>query len=430
MGSSNDSMNEQFKVAAKYFDCTPDSPVQLAASGYSSPAESVESRLEVSLLLLEDPRGALCVLVSVDFLYPGRRIRQAVEEAFRGIPPSQIVVMASHTHRAPVVDDARPAHGRYERKYTEDLLVKLRQAGLELLQAPRIPVQIRTKVYEANHSVNRRKRKWLRVSKRPKLNQIVMAPNYLGSRDETVTTMDLVDENKKTIAVVWNYACHPVAYGSNAVSSHYPGLIREAIRGQYADSSVPVLFGQGFSGDVRPSASVSARGFRALARTVLTGATFSDMTGEVYRRWAEGLAFPCLRKVSESPAYKPAGELTARRLTAPSSDFVRNPKRHSEVSFQLVEFGGITLIAVSAELVTDYAVFLRRRLPGRHLMLIGCTDDTLGYFPTSRMIEEGGYEASGHCKNFEYDGLQPDLEKKLITKFEELIAELDQPAPA
>ena len=52
--------------------------------------------------------------------------------------------------------------------------------------------------------------------------------------------------------MLWNFACHPVMYHSPMnVSAHFPGDVRKELREILSD--IPVVFLQGFSGDIRPN---------------------------------------------------------------------------------------------------------------------------------------------------------------------------------
>ena len=55
----------------------------------------------------------------------------------------------------------------------------------------------------------------------------------------------------------------------------------------------------------------------------------------------------------------------------------------------------LTLVALSGEVVVDYAIRLQRELggEGRALWVAAYANDVLGYIPSVRVLKEGGYEA-------------------------------------
>jgi neutral ceramidase len=65
-------------------------------------------------------------------------------------------------------------------------------------------------------------------------------------------------------------------------------------------------------------------------------------------------------------------------------------------SVQAFAFGDrLTLLALSGEVVVDYALRLQRELggEGRPLWVAAYANDVLGYIPSVRVLKEGGYEA-------------------------------------
>jgi neutral ceramidase len=55
----------------------------------------------------------------------------------------------------------------------------------------------------------------------------------------------------------------------------------------------------------------------------------------------------------------------------------------------------LTLVALSGEVVVDYAIRLQKELggEGRALWVAAYANDVLGYIPSVRVLREGGYEA-------------------------------------
>ncbi len=55
----------------------------------------------------------------------------------------------------------------------------------------------------------------------------------------------------------------------------------------------------------------------------------------------------------------------------------------------------LTLVALSGEVVVDYAIRLQKELggEGRTLWVAAYANDVVGYIPSVRVLKEGGYEA-------------------------------------
>ena len=70
------------------------------------------------------------------------------------------------------------------------------------------------------------------------------------------------------------------------------------------------------------------------------------------------------------------------------------PVRQTPYPVQAVRFGrDLTLLALGGEPVVDYALRLKRELPGENLIVAGYCHDVMCYIPSRRVLLEGGYEA-------------------------------------
>src|SRR6202795_3838722 len=114
-------------------------------------------------------------------------------------------------------------------------------------------------------------------------------PNPNGDRDESVRVLEFSNSGGKPITVIWNYACHPTDFpGFLQVSAEYPGIVRSRLRSELGD--IPVLFLQGFSGDVRPPFSGRSAGLVGFLRRVLVGPQFRNPLDGEWEKWSHSLA--------------------------------------------------------------------------------------------------------------------------------------------
>lgn len=403
-------------------DITPERQVPLGAGPTEKTDWQVHSLLEANMLALWVGEGPPLVLVSIDALYPGRVVRNAIEEALPGVPPENIMVGASHTHAAPMLDDTKAPLGQPDPEHMELVIRRLTDAAGSLLDpANRVAACLAAGRATADHSVNRRQVKRVTWVWPPKFNQFRWRPDFWGTRDEIVTVLRVETRAGDPVAIVWNYACHPVCFPlSGAVSSHYPGVVRDAIR-SHDDASVPILFFQGFSGDIRPLDMAEPRippSVRHLYRRVRFGTDWRiDLWNmEKYSQWASSLANVVLRALGRAQPinYTKGEEISVQvaRVEAPRTDFV-SPDG-APVTFQVARLGqALGMLAVGAEVVAPYAKFARKALGTKYSMLIGCVDDTVGYFPTSAMLKYGGYEAEDYLPNFSLERLNPRVQENV-----------------
>ncbi|MBP3977589.1 hypothetical protein [Microbacterium sp. BLY] len=400
----------------------PNKQVDLGASdARSAEWQGVDSDIEMNVLAVwaaEDPLPVL--FVTLDLLYPGQRIREAVEAAAPSVPADRIVVAASHTHRAPMTDPSKPALGTPDEEYMQWVTGVITQTVRTVLLSPRQPVSISVGDTSAAHSINRRLRKRVVVARRPRLNAVVNAPNPDGPTDEQLTALMVRDAAGKPLALVWNYTCHPVGGPvRNAVSSHYPGAVRETVREALDAPALPVLFFQGFSGDVRPNASTKVHSLRRRMRQLISGRLFEDMTWTDYREWCRGLSAVLLRALDETTTVGAAG-LTGQRHLVPVERLVKG-RDAGVMSFGRLGIGDlVTIYTASGELVVDYALHARRAATSRFVLCVGCVDDVVGYIPSHRVQDEGGYEGGGFARAFGLEGLQDDVQEVVVDAFRAL----------
>jgi hypothetical protein len=252
-----------------------------------------------------------------------------------------------------------------------------------------------------------------------------LAPNPAGSRDETITLLLARDSDGVPLFVLWNYACHPVAFPEpRMVAAHFPHVVRDRLREEWHLPALPVLFLQGFSGDTRPSASGLPQSSKQRVRDLLVGARFHDMSWRSYRSWTRSLADLVVEATSQASLVETRSLVTSRTVRA-ASDFVIAEHTLEPVSFHGLRVGAdLALVGVSAEVVSDYARILREEHPGVRLMLGGCLDHPFGYVPTGVMLAEGGYEASGYCSFFGVRTVRKDVQESLLEGLSGVLVQL------
>ena len=406
------------RAAAVSVDITPTGPLVMAASATPPRvARGTAERLEAQVLALLPEGQDPILIVGLDLLYAGAPLRAAVIDEAR-VPQDRVWVAASHSHRAPVTFASKPLLGSPDSAYMANLEQLIRQAIRRALSGRAQEVSLRVGTGHANHSVHRRRpvRAWRRG--RPQRTDVRLAPLRKGSRDEQVAVIDLVTPDGHSLAVLWNYACHPVSHPvPDEYSAHYPGVVRQSVRTAAGDANLPVLFLQGFSGDTRPSDSALPSTPRDLLARALRGPRFFDLTDRRYDQWAGELAAIVGQIRARARAIE-SEPLSAVRVELPARDFVVVSHTAPPVPFQRLSLGRLHLIGVGAEVVSAYARLLHERAPCDHIVAcVGCLDDPVGYLGTDAMVREGGYETDGFCEAFGVvavrDGLQARVESGL-----------------
>ncbi len=172
------------------------------------------------------------------------------------VKPAEMAIWATHNHYAPPLDPGKPKLGQWSEQYfhyATDLVSKL---IIRLTQEEPKEGYL-SYGYSQNDrlTINRRKKGLYLERKSPIFRPhwgMLMLPNERKYRNGKISTISIRDVQGKQLALIWNFACHPVSSpGKNDVRSDYPGEIRRLLRTQ-THSEIPVVFLQGFSGDLKP----------------------------------------------------------------------------------------------------------------------------------------------------------------------------------
>jgi hypothetical protein len=91
---------------------------------------------------------------------------------------------------------------------------------------------------------------------------------------------------------------------------------------------------------------------------------------------------------------------------------------------QVWRFGaGLTLIALGGEVVVDYSLRLKAEYGWETTWVAGYSNEVMGYIPSRRVRNEGGYEGGGAMVNYGRPGpLDPSVEDVIVSKVADLVA--------
>jgi hypothetical protein len=401
-------------VAAASADITPQHPAVLAGGMGRLPFTGIQSRLEANAIAFKEETGRAVVLVAIDTLFVGPMLGDVLREHFiriHGQRGEDLFLFASHTHYAPALDATKPLLGRTDREYVA--LVIDRAKGLLdwLLDQVGTVAAIERRSGSSLGAVNRRKpwplpylagRRGIRL-------EAAMAPNTLGSTDPTVTLWTVARSSGEPVAVIWHYTCHPTGYPSDReVSAEFPGVVREALR-QRLGHSLPVVFLQGFAGDIRPSVPEDRPFMDRTLRCLAFGPSFPKFDRAGWTRWSQALAEEVVRLSRSSEKLDvPVERVRTSSYSVPLSRIVRGNNVDRPVHFARLRLDShFDLIAVAAEPL----VGLRRFMPSPYVTPVGYLGDVFGYWPTEEDARHGGYEVKGYFRPFSLHGrLQSGLD--------------------
>ena len=90
-------------------------------------------------------------------------------------------------------------------------------------------------------------------------------------------------------------------------------------------------------------------------------------------------------------------------------------RAHAE-PIQVWRLGALTLVALGGEVVTDYALRLKREHSSARLWVAAYCNDVSCYIPSGRVLQEGGYEGGGAMIYYGRPGpFDPSVEGRIIT---------------
>jgi hypothetical protein len=395
-------MDIAFEIAAGSVDITPETPLPLARFyDPHKPAAIRDDRLEANALVMRRSER-LCVFLSYDLIYVSAELREAVASELAGLVASEdLFVNASHTHFAPPTDRHLPGMGPVSDAYMMRL-AKL-GAGLVkgLLAQPAQPAALHySEAGASDHSINRRLKVFgLGRSIPPLRTRWEMRPNPLGSYDDIVRMILVRGADGAVKAICWEYSCHPVCFPhTDRISTDYPGVVRRALRAVYGP--VPVIFWQGFSGDVRPrTVRPSSRGRFGFTQPP----AFQNFDDAGWGKWSNGLAERVV-EISRMAARTVTGDIRSKRWRVRLRELGPDSGGR-DLTIQEVAVGdSLHIFGISAEVSSGYVRELAQARARATVIPVGCIDGVPGYLPTSEMVPQGGYEAKGFMKLFRVRG--------------------------
>jgi len=411
-----------------FCDVTPRGrPVNLAGYASRPAATVVLDPIEVSAVLLE-AGGRRCLIVSFDLMIVGAELQAAINGrlAQRGFRPDEIFLLASHTHFAPATDRACAPLGEPDEPFVRDVAAATDELVHRMLQAEPCEIELEIRRGRLKHAVHRRRFWPLPTLSRTygfRLSCMALAPDPGGTTDETATVILLRrTDSAEPVGAIWHYACHATAVTPyDVISADFPGTVRRALRQRFGD--MPVIFLQGFCGDINPDIvpSEAPHGLlallRGLKRMLIAGPSFPAITHEDWTRWSDGLAEGVLR-IAAQPAensIRPA-TLATGAAKLPLDIFFKGSKPDKPLVVQILALGDdLELVALSAEATFGWQAILDRQIPrhDRKLRLYaGYLGALYGYLPTPQQIREGGYEVEGFQQLF---GLSGHFDAEKIT---------------
>lgn len=404
-------------LSAATIDLTPDRPLPMGGfHGAERLSRETSGRLEANLLVLGTGATAI-VMIAIDTLFAGadltERLIKACETRF-GVGPERVLVLASHTHFAPMLDTGKPLLGRCD-------VAELHRCGdvitrtIDALQ-PSVASGIRHGKVASEAGVNRRL-KWRWPTMRRLLGRvrsdIYMCDNVAGPHDPRLRTWVWLDSSGIPLAAMWSFACHPVFFPhSDTASPDYVGVVREALRQHLGRPDLPVIFAAGCMGDVWPRSPRPWLTLSRLPRFALYGPLPVAYGPSDWSRWANELASAAVEADSRAGEGPLADVADARLVRVPLARLLDDDNAGRTLTAKALRAPGLgRIIALGCEPVSEIAGMVGKPED----LVLGYEGDVFGYLPTAAMTVQGGYEPYDSRVFFGLLGeFRPDLDRTLV----------------
>lgn len=373
------------RAGVAQIDITPQASAGVFMTGYTSrpdmPATGAHDPLRARVLVLEDGQTSVA-LVTLDLigLNPGR-----LPELVRAQGLDHILLAATHTHGGPLVLDLSVPYGENREwpaasPYLTWLEERIVEAVCQARDARR-EVHMSIGHGRADISFNRRQIVDGAV-------EMVWGKNHDRSKDWGPVDPDLgvwrLDEiDGRPLALLANYACHPVVMGKSnlLLTADFPGAAMDYLVGQFP--GVMPFFLQGGCGDLDPYIDVQE-----------DFAPVRSQGEELGRSIANLFCAMGPYAAGKDGALEAQPSLRWRELRQTFGRFKKQDKVQ-ELRYGVLRVGrDLAFVALPGEPFVGLQLDLKARSPVAHTFMLGYANGYAGYFPTQQANHEGGYGAS------------------------------------
>ena len=347
----------------------------------------------MSRSLMLDDGNTRSILNVTDVLGYSRGIATSIRREISKlaeVPASAVNVACTHTHSGPAVAPLNYC-GEVDPRYVRRLQCEVPEtAARSTVRSRRVAIEVGR--VAASENRNRRMK------------------NGPVDRNLIVALLRETDTGKP-FAIICNYAAHAVVLGERNlhVSADYPGYLARYLKEK---TGAPCLFLNGACGNVNPKVDHQADPKYAREMGERLGSKVIEALED--STLIESPVISCQSITCELPLYQPksAAEIERTRKAAVESfrldstwfrDHVdaqmrqiRDGKypRTAQAPFSLMTIGtDFGILFVPGELFTEIGMEIKKRAPLANLMVCCYANGVLGYMPTRKAFEEGGYEA-------------------------------------
>lgn len=227
------------------------------------------------------------------------------------------------------------------------------------------------------------------------------APTY--PFDPLIAVLRIDRLNGEPLAILVNYATHPVTFGSDALrfSADFPGVMCKVVEKAFGGKPL-AFFVQGAAGDINVFDAGTPINLDVVGR--------KDWAGETLGKAAVGAAQQIQTTIDENPRIDFANDSLPLKLRWDAEKFRQEvlhelgPRAFDIFASPIEETMNvpvttalinrkIAIVGMAGEPFVDFQTDLRAKCPVQDCFFLGYANGYYGYFPTMKAASEGGYGA-------------------------------------
>ena len=307
---------------------------------------------------------------------------------------SNLFVTASHTHHAPALEASADNPNPFGEKVGEQIAEIICKAAGNL-----VPVRIGVGRGTADFSHNRRKflpdgrvaMQWRNAEHEP-----------TEPIDREYATIRLDRADGSVLAILFNYACHPVVMGPDnyQYSADFVGPACSVVEDQL---KTKCLFLQGGCGNINPYMDKTPVGEGGVEEMRKMGRGLGELLVKTARETSTSIpAHPSIKYESRKVPVRVRWDLEnpevrailskayGARFDNYLSKTIKNNTLQCTLTTLLID-GDLALVGLPGEIFVQFQTAIKTRSPVTNSFLVGYANGFYGYFPTIRDAAAGGY---------------------------------------
>ncbi len=378
--------------------------------GYSPDVISTKVNDDLTATAVYFMDGELdALLVSVTVCVVQQELTDRVFEIIEkkcAVPRERCLLHATHTHSGPCITDI-VGWGNPDSEYIESIFIPcVVDAAVEAVESAK---EVRMKV-SSGQSLAACNRRVLRED-----NRIGLGQNPWGPFNPDMTVISFCDKNDKLMANIVHYGAHCTAAGINTeITRDWAGVVIDTLE---EITGATTVFLASAAGDVGPrlaNGETAAEG-RSVRYALEIGAVAALDAVQIFRKRdafenvglcvrTGTLMLPLDKRIALEAARAELQRYTKERinLAAKKRAYYECVIKSYEDGYEDVEFlpvrqtlisvGGVTIVPFPYEPFSEIGMRIAAANPSSRTLVIGTTNDYMGYFVTEDQICRGGYE--------------------------------------